>query len=269
MNIKQFLLDNYIWILVVLLLLIITIIGFLADKKRGSKKKQDAESNQTGPMPLNNDVPQAPINYQPTPEQQQMVNPTNANAQMPINQNMNLGNNGFNPNQNNPVDFGTVPNMPVTPMNINNNVPNNDLNMMNPLNNQVTEPMPLNEPINSIKGPFEQNDNNQLNGFTQPMENNMNQFTNPQPTENLNQMVNQNSEPMYQPLEEQKPTFAPKEVNIPSINDINNIQPQSMNNAFDNAMNQSQPSMINNQNMNIIERKKTPQFPKTFLGWKM
>ena len=37
MNIKEFLLDNYIWILVVILLSIITVIGFLADKNRGGK----------------------------------------------------------------------------------------------------------------------------------------------------------------------------------------------------------------------------------------
>ena len=40
MNIKDFLIDNYIWILVIILITIITIIGFLADKKKSGKKEK-------------------------------------------------------------------------------------------------------------------------------------------------------------------------------------------------------------------------------------
>lgn len=40
MNFKEFLLDNYIWILVVVLLTVVTIIGFLVDKKRGNKQNK-------------------------------------------------------------------------------------------------------------------------------------------------------------------------------------------------------------------------------------
>ena len=41
MNIKDFLMDNYIYIIIVIVLIIITIVGFLADKqKNGGKKKR-------------------------------------------------------------------------------------------------------------------------------------------------------------------------------------------------------------------------------------
>ena len=39
MNIKDFLIDNYIWIIVIILITIITIIGFLADRKKEIMKK--------------------------------------------------------------------------------------------------------------------------------------------------------------------------------------------------------------------------------------
>ena len=44
MNIKDFLLDNYIYIIIVIVLIIITIIGFLADKKRGGNTKNSQNS---------------------------------------------------------------------------------------------------------------------------------------------------------------------------------------------------------------------------------
>ena len=40
MNIKDFLIDNYIYIIIVIVLIIITIIGFLADKKKNGEKKE-------------------------------------------------------------------------------------------------------------------------------------------------------------------------------------------------------------------------------------
>ena len=39
MNIKDFLMENYIYIIIVIILTIVTIIGFLADKKRNGDKK--------------------------------------------------------------------------------------------------------------------------------------------------------------------------------------------------------------------------------------
>ena len=76
MNIKEFLIDNYIWIIVVIVLLIITIIGFLADKKKGKDPKVGAP--QPSPVP-NNAAPAGPINYQPVAPNQnvQPLAPTN------------------------------------------------------------------------------------------------------------------------------------------------------------------------------------------------
>ncbi|MBQ8219281.1 MAG: hypothetical protein IJZ79_05960 [Bacilli bacterium] len=268
MNIKQFLLDNYIWILVVILLLIITIIGFLADKKKGQNKKKDAEQPQ--PMPVNNQqVPPAPINFQPNiSEQSASINyPNGISGQMPINPSNELGtmNNGFNPNQNNPVNFGTIPNATVTPINTvsNNNIVNtiptdNTFNQMNVPNNQFNGTTQTNEVNNVIPTPVINDMNSSINNFNQlPPVENMSQINNlqplgdnlyvgqqniPQPVDNLNQVDTQNTESMYQPLSEQKPTFAPREVNIPSDN-INNFDNQS-------SVNNNENMMYNNINMN-------------------
>ena len=72
MNIKEFLLDNYIWILVVILLSIITIIGFLADKKKGPKKSKQNNQKTLNPESIPNG---APLNYQPaSTDSQQPLN---------------------------------------------------------------------------------------------------------------------------------------------------------------------------------------------------
>lgn len=62
MNIKDFLIDNYIWILVVILLLIVTVIGFLADKKKNSKQNNNGDvptpnpGNQIGSVGANEQI---------------------------------------------------------------------------------------------------------------------------------------------------------------------------------------------------------------------
>ena len=45
MNIVEFIKDNYIWFLVIILIAIITVIGFLADKNNGKKKEKSAKGN--------------------------------------------------------------------------------------------------------------------------------------------------------------------------------------------------------------------------------
>ena len=78
MNIKDFLIENYIWILVVILLSIVTIIGFLADKKRVKNKKEEVPANNgnnanatTIPDNSNNSNPvNTGINYQTNSNQQ-------------------------------------------------------------------------------------------------------------------------------------------------------------------------------------------------------
>lgn len=173
MNIKDFLIENYIWLLVIILITIVTIIGFLADKKRGGKKENKIQQ----PMPQN--INNQPVNNQmmnnqqlsiPQPIQYQQIQPTqqinNATA-------MNLNN----------MDT-TI--RPIDP--INNNIP-------------LQQPMVYNQPqvMQTMNAPVEV-------------------INNPQPVENITQNITQ--EPMYQPLSEQKPVFAPK-----PIPDYSNMQP--------------------------------------------
>lgn len=130
MNIKDFLIDNYIWILVIILITIITIIGFLADKKRtGKNNKENNNSMNNQPMPNSN-----PIQYQqPMPEQTNQMN----------------SNMGMNYNMNN--NFQTQI-QPQTQNITNNQIPNNNIN--NTINQAITQPQPvqfgptISEPIN-------------------------------------------------------------------------------------------------------------------------
>ena len=106
MNIKDFLIDNYIYILVVILLIIITIIGFLADKNKnkGTKKKNVLQEQ---PMPNNANM--QPINYQANPQQMAgSMNYQGMNQMMPNNINNMTGQ---------PINFGQIPNSSVTPVN--------------------------------------------------------------------------------------------------------------------------------------------------------
>ena len=66
MNIKDFLIDNYIWIIVVIVLIIITIIGFLADKKKEKGTKEEAPAANPEGTPAEPAVaPVSPV--EPTP----------------------------------------------------------------------------------------------------------------------------------------------------------------------------------------------------------
>lgn len=79
MNIKQFLIDNYIWILAIILITIITIIGFLADKKKSGKK---------------NEIPQQPI---------APIDSVNNQVQMQSQDNSQIGQNQMDQQPNNTV----------------------------------------------------------------------------------------------------------------------------------------------------------------------
>ena len=154
MNIKDFLIDNYIWIIVVILLVIITVIGFLADKK----KNREPKNSGTAPVPnnpptTNGEVPAAPMNYQPTQNEVVAVAP-NTNIVEPI------------PAQ--------VPNNQAVA--VADVAPNNIMSS----NQSVTPVAPVTvEPINNVNA-------------VKP-------------------------EPMYQPLAEQKPSFAPAQNNIVNV----------------------------------------------------
>lgn len=96
MSVEEFIVKHYVWILVVLAILIVTIIGFIADKK--SKKKKEGmnmnEQNINNQMMSNPDV-MPNMNMATTPVQPQDVN-QNMNVAMPnipdINTNMQMPN---------------------------------------------------------------------------------------------------------------------------------------------------------------------------------
>ena len=125
MNIKDFLIDNYIYIIIVIVLIIITIIGFLADKKtKGRSTGKDVLPNNNANLgnAAGSPAMQQPMNYQPA---------------VPTNETMNVGANGPLVNNNvpvEPVNFGQVNNglvnsiNPVMPQETSTN--NNSLNVV-------------------------------------------------------------------------------------------------------------------------------------------
>ena len=151
MNIVDFLIANYHWILAIILLTIITIIGFLADKKKNDKKKEN-----TTPMPPQNNnnmtIKQQPMQYQPEIQnqmdhQQNMMSNNNMNNinNGAMNQNLNInqmGNGMINqPNDN--QSMGTIPQPMISPLTQQNN--NNQMNNPQPVENiapkEMQEPM--------------------------------------------------------------------------------------------------------------------------------
>lgn len=230
MNIKEFLIDNYIYIIVVILLIIITIIGFLADKSKnkGSKQKKVAEGQ---PMP--NNIGMQPINFQAT--QQPMPNPMNyqgMNQPMP-----NQQFNSINPMGGQAINFGQIPNTTVTPVNnqVNQNLTQSEIMQENVIPNAVPNQMISNMNTNLAEPNIENN------SFNVPVT----------PVDNLNQIQVETPEPMYQPLSEQKPTFNKPE----PMEEFNNQIPVAIpqNNMMNNPMSnyQSEP-MTNSMPMNNI-----------------
>lgn len=268
-NIKEFLINNYIYILVVILLSIITVIGFLVDKKKSGKGKNKGQMAQAAPAmatPSANTMGQTPVSFQPNQVSPQPVNgPVNVNQmsamQMPFGNN--VSNEGFNPNQNTPVNFGTIPNSSVSPLDMNGNngtlpqaIPNQGM-----MSNQMG--MTLQEPINQIQSNSLQSNPMQpdnmmaqaMNGAN-PIPNNngtvMNNMNTPEPVENMNANTTGVVEPMYQPLSEQKPVFAPREVVIPSTQEA----PQ---NTMNNNMGMPSQNMVNNEVPNVGQTMNTNQ----------
>lgn len=214
MNIKDFLIDNYIWILVVILITIVTIIGFIVDKKKSGSKKENPQV----PMPNNQNIGnqqtinQGPIQYQNgTMTPQMNTNMMDTSNEMNNNFNNiipNNINNNFNPNFNQNNNFNNK---------FNNNIGMNQSNFTNPMEENQTINMESSfnnmQPMGTIPQPVNQMPNN----FE--MMNNMQSIENESKKEEV---------PSYQPLSEQKPKFTPKEVpNFASIpNEIN--QPNMM-----------------------------------------
>ena len=227
-NIKEFLVGNYGYIIAVIILIIITIVGFLADKKGKTASKDILPNNNPNPGNVSPDQPAANnINNQPInnmavgngfgqapiqPEQSNNLNILPGNIQGTIiSQNMNM-----TPNQ--------VPVEPTPVAPVNNSMMNAPEPMYQPLSEQKpviapAEPMP----INIVPNPVEPVNNSMMNA----------------------------PEPMYQPLSEQKPVIAPVE----PINNIQNFNQNQANNPINFGpvnSNLNAPNMMNTNNPGII-----------------
>ena len=164
-TVVEFLLEYYIWILAVLVILLITVIGFLVDTNKKKKLRNKVEENES-----NNNVGENMVNQYP--------DFNNENLNMDINQN-NMMSNNFNMEGN-----------------LNNNMMNNNLNMESNLNtNMINQPSNIynDQNINQI-----QNMNAQMNNFNNSIQSQGNNDT------------------FFVPASEQTPTFAPREVSIPT-----------------------------------------------------
>ena len=166
MNLKDFLIDNYVYIVIVIILIIVTIIGFLADKKKnGGSKKKDDNGQVDSTLQVNNDA--ASMNYQPV-NNQLPNNNLNYVPNQGINQNGN--NNGLSMDSN--FGAGSVP----TPMSNGVNAMANNMNMaspqpapfgnasapmpVEPINNVVSNPEPMYQPLSEQKPTFTNNEVN-------------------------------------------------------------------------------------------------------------
>ena len=207
MNIIDFLYDNYLWIIAILVIAIFTTIGFIADRK---SKGKNGKGNESIGIPNN----QAKV--VPTP-----VNNINTNmnmASMPNNNYQNVNNNMVNnvPNfatntnvtpvnnmnkqsmVNNYTNGGVVnPTNQVPNIGINENMMFNGNQTMNGVNQSIpnVNPVPTPEPVVNSANPMMPNENIQQ-GFVNPM---------PANNQNVNQVSN--STLNVNPVPEQTPVY--------------------------------------------------------------
>ena len=207
MNIIDFLYDNYLWIIAILVIAIFTTIGFIADRK---SKGKNGKGNESIGIPNN----QAKV--VPTP-----VNNINTNmnmASMPNNNYQNVNNNMVNnvPNfatntnvtpvnnmnkqsmVNNYTNGGVVnPTNQVPNIGINENMMFNGNQTMNGVNQSISNvnPVPTPEPVVNSANPMMPNENIQQ-GFVNPM---------PANNRNVNQVSN--STLNVNPVPEQTPVY--------------------------------------------------------------
>ena len=148
MKIVDFLIANYHWILAIILLTIITIIGFLADKKKNDKKKENQNEHQDNQDNDNLAIKQQPMIYQP--ETQNQVEVQQPMMQNNMNMNMDMNNGIINQMNNNQ---GTIP-QPTTYLGELQN--NNIMNNPQPVEKIVPEPIPepMYQPLEEQKPHF-------------------------------------------------------------------------------------------------------------------
>lgn len=248
MNIKQFLIENYIYIIIIILLAIITIIGFLAEKNRGDKKpkkaKNDSENVQGQPNQQEN---QLNMQYQQqmaqTPNNQlnqnnMINNGTQAINQMgfqvPIENTLNQTVPTINaveqmheekilPNQSisTQSDYQHVPEQQtsyITPQSVPNFVPmSNNINQNQP-NMQYQQPVMPNQNLTSniqMVNPISQETLNQEPNMAQYQQTNTDQF-NPNNIPLIEPMPNQGTIPQPMPQIPTPQPIVPQSLGMPN-----------------------------------------------------
>lgn len=243
MNIKNFLMDNYIYIIIVILLTIITIIGFLADKKKNGNK---AVKTMSGTINNNQNQNVGNIAYQQPMDLNQPIN------------NLNQPNN-FGGLSNNMMPLNQFQNPDMQNSSILNNQPlnNQSVTAQSPLNNPVL----MNQPVNNLE--LNNNMMQQVNPLNQMGTDN---FNTPQPVEPLNQPLNQGVEPMAQPIMNPQPMNNPmtEQVPNPAVSQDQSFFGQQNNPGVVETPIMSEPAPINMapvQEPQIVNQPMQPQMP--------
>ena len=242
MNIKDFLIDNYIYIIIVIVLIIITIIGFLADKK---SKVKNADKD----ILPNNNANNGSVNYGNV--QQNQAQPMNYQPVAGTNEVIN-----------------SIPNSPL----ITNNVPTAPINM-GQLPNNIVNPVPsdINNSINPVASAIA-NDANQLNVLPGAIQgtivnqnlNSVSQMTNqpviPSSPEPVGPSTLVNPEPMYQPAASQTPVIAPSD----PIANMQNYNQAAYNNGVEQLNNMQGNTMPMGINMAPLPNDPVNNVPTTY-----
>ena len=245
MNIKDFLIDNYIWILAIILISIVTIIGFLADKKKNGKKND----NQPVPNPVPNNG--QPMNH---------ITPIQYNAPEQIMQNQMNNNNNLEMNQGNfnkPMPQQNQNNGMINSSNINNEN-HMGINNITPLEPTSTMPVGVNNTINT-PNPIENIiPNNMPEPIYQPLSE-QTPFVQPRPVQTFNNFPNNNQEmvtPIENTLNQSNPNFIPQ-MGQSNFNQQNIMQDSMQNESVvnyipgSNNISNSMTPPMNNNNINV------------------
>lgn len=241
MNIKDFLIENYIWILVIILITIITIIGFLADKKKNGKKNNNQSVPEQNPNTgqLANNI--APIQYN-NPEQfmqNQMNNNSNmgmttANFNNQISQQNQVNNMQNIPNinnGNNMVNNNMPPLEPIStqPTSVNTNTMNNNPSVVDNVVPKVN-PEPMYQPLSEQKPVISPRPVPNFNSMPQSNQNIINPIENALNSNNMNMMSSMGQTNINQNNGIQEQMINHSNINtMPNYNNASNPMPGTIN----------------------------------------
>lgn len=247
MNIVDFLIANYHWILAIILLTIITIIGFLADKKKNNKKK---DNNKEKESQSNNKITikQQPMQYQPEiknqidTQQNMMPNDVNGINNGTMNQNPNINQIGLMEQINNNQGIGTIP----QPMTSNMVMPNNNnlINNLQPVENIVPEEIqePMYQSLEEQQPHFTAKPIPSFEAIKEAQNQSPQMINNPQSVVNQNVM---NPQPMMQVVPQ--PMMQQSQQQMQSPETIGPMPNYNQNTNMQGNNNYGMPNMIPNQ----------------------